>query len=426
MISRKLVLFFMFLLNAIGNTQQSKDPCSFEKADKICLPKNYAKYELPDEDSATPIIVGVDIKDIPKINDVDFSITLNAYFYVKWVDKRLRILSYNSSDINRKPHMKKQSIAINSKIIEKLWLPDVEILNLSSFETLSVLSKLEGVWIGENSELMYSLATRITIICRMKFNAFPMDIQVCKFQVGSFNYDMNKMIFFNDFIPSKQNSQQTTLDYQVNFQDLRPDETHYLALGMNYSVAGFQIILTRKVSFYIVTYYLPSALFVLVSWISFLVNPEVIPGRMTLLVTIFLVLINIFNTIQTNSPKADGLTAIEAWVIACIIFVFGALGEYTVILLKIKIKKIYPKKRKVIVLSQIPNTKNQQQVHNKKVKKAIKLQNSLWSNSNVFPKKIDKYAHTDLIFLAVFPILFLIFNLFYWITLYYWRLSECS
>ena len=36
---------------------------------------------------------------------------------------------------------------------------------------------------------------------------------------------------------------------------------------------------------------------------SFLVNPEIIPGRMTLLVTIFLVLINIHNTIQTNSPK---------------------------------------------------------------------------------------------------------------------------
>ena len=66
--------------------------------------------------------------------------------------------------------------------------------------------------------------------------------------------------------------------------------------------------LQRKMSFYIVTYYLPSGLFVVVSWISFLVNPEVIPGRMTLLVTIFLVLINIFNTIQTNSPKAEGLT----------------------------------------------------------------------------------------------------------------------
>ena len=39
---------------------------------------------------------------------------------------------------------------------------------------------------------------------------------------------------------------------------------------------------------------------------SFLVNPEIIPGRMTLLVTIFLVLINIHNTIQTNSPKVNG------------------------------------------------------------------------------------------------------------------------
>ena len=61
---------------------------------------------------------------------------------------------------------------------------------------------------------------------------------------------------------------------------------------------------------------------------------------MTLLVTVFLVLVNIFNTITTNIPKAEGLTAIEAWVIACIIFVFGALGEYTVILLKIKLKKL--------------------------------------------------------------------------------------
>ena len=48
-----------------------------------------------------------------------------------------------------------------------------------------------------------------------------------------------------------------------------------------------------------------------------LVNPEVIPGRMTLLVTIFLVLINIFNTIQTNSPKVSlsGNLLIMVWII---------------------------------------------------------------------------------------------------------------
>ena len=47
---------------------------------------------------------------------------------------------------------------------------------------------------------------------------------------------------------------------------------------------------------------------------------------MALLITLFLVLINIFNNITTNSPKAEGLTAIEIWMLACILFVFG---DYT-------------------------------------------------------------------------------------------------
>ena len=119
---------------------------------------------------------------------------------------------------------------------------------------------------------------------------------------------MSKMVFVNEFVPDEKEAIKSILDYQITINDLKDDQTHYIALGMNYSVAGFEMILQRKMSFYIVTYYLPSGLFVVVSWISFLVNPEVIPGRMTLLVTIFLVLINIFNTIQTNSPKAEGLT----------------------------------------------------------------------------------------------------------------------
>ena len=44
---------------------------------------------------------------------------------------------------------------------------------------------------------------------------------------------------------------------------------------------------------------------------------------MALLVTLFLVLVNIFNNVTTNSPKAQGLTAIEIWMLACILFVFG-------------------------------------------------------------------------------------------------------
>ena len=78
-------------------------------------------------------------------------------------------------------------------------------------------------------------------------------------------------------------------------------------------------------SHYIITYYFPAGMFVIVSWISFLVPPESVPGRMTILVTVFLVLVNIFNSITSNIPRADGLTAIESFIIVCIVFVFGAL-----------------------------------------------------------------------------------------------------
>lgn len=93
------------------------------------------------------------------------------------------------------------------------------------------------------------------------------------------------MIFFTVILRS-------ILDYDINIYSLKPEDTSYTALNMNYSVAGFQLVLSRfenlytgpsllfyllprKASFYIVTYYLPSGLFVVVSWISFLINPEV-------------------------------------------------------------------------------------------------------------------------------------------------------
>lgn len=60
------------------------------KGDAICIPANYSKFDLPDE-SLTTVSVGIDIKDIPKIDDKEFSITLNAFFVVRWTDTRMII-----------------------------------------------------------------------------------------------------------------------------------------------------------------------------------------------------------------------------------------------------------------------------------------------------------------------------------------------
>ena len=93
------------------------------------------------------------------------------------------------------------------------------------------------------------------------------------------------------------------------------------------SLTTFHQVTRHFYKTYFQRFIIVAGLFVIVSWISFLIPMDVIPGRMALLVTLFLVLVNIFNTVTTNTPKAEGLTAIEAWMLACILFVFGALIE---------------------------------------------------------------------------------------------------
>ena len=87
---------------------------------------------------------------------------------------------------------------------------------------------------------------------------------------------------------------------------------------------------------YITNFYLPSGLFVVVSWASFLIPPEIVAGRMAMLITLFLVLINIFLGTTSHMPNAEGVTAMSSYIIVCILFVFGALFAYAFLLWRLK------------------------------------------------------------------------------------------
>ena len=94
-----------------------------------------------------------------------------------------------------------------------MWLPDVEVLNLKEFRSLDVLDKLQGLWVSQNSEVLYVLAARITFICAMTFEAFPLDIQTCLFQVSIyFIFLLLKSVF-----PDSSTCSKTIFDFLVRF-----------------------------------------------------------------------------------------------------------------------------------------------------------------------------------------------------------------
>ena len=98
----------------------NKRPKVCAKGDAICIPANYSKFDLPDEELTT-VNVGIDIKDIPKIDDKEFSITLNAFFVVRWTDARMIIDQVRHSITQKinffyKLHLEKKKFACRLRI----------------------------------------------------------------------------------------------------------------------------------------------------------------------------------------------------------------------------------------------------------------------------------------------------------------------
>merc|ERR1711872_606049 len=99
---------------------------------------------------------------------------------------------------------------------------------------------------------------------------------------------------------SKSNILERNLQHSVKFQKLRKSRGVVRLQSGEYAACGFEVALRRKHEPLIYQVYIPCCLFVLVSWISFIIDPKVVPGRMSLLVILLLVLVNVFNSVRAN------------------------------------------------------------------------------------------------------------------------------
>ena len=70
----------------------------------------------------------------------------------------------------------------------------------------------------------------------------------------------------------------------------------------NISLSGFTAVLERSSTPFLMNTYLPTGLITLGSFIGFLIPVDKVPGRMALLVTIFLMIVNIRSTEQRKGP----------------------------------------------------------------------------------------------------------------------------
>ena len=142
---------------------------------------------------------------------------------------------------------------------------------------------------------------------------------------------------------------------------------------------------------------------------------------MTLLVTLFLTLTNIFNKIPGTSPKVEGFNALSAWVLSCILFVFGALIGYAAILFK---KNFFwevntNNNNQILPFNKTLNLLELTMFVLNRISRNVFFQISPEDFTRTAQIKLRKENHLrniDRAFIVLFPLLFLLFNFTYWIT----------
>ena len=96
-----------------------------------------------------------------------------------------------------------------------------------------------------------------------------MSFQFCKFEVGSYSYDMSKIQFETKLNSVEiQNNKKHDYISQIDYLQQKDTIHFWSSTQANYSIAGFQITFHRHAIKYIIQYYVTSALFVFVSWVS--------------------------------------------------------------------------------------------------------------------------------------------------------------
>ncbi|XP_037044124.1 glycine receptor subunit alpha-4-like isoform X2 [Bradysia coprophila] len=304
-------------------------------ASTYTMDEGYDKNERPS--ALTDVSIGLYLNRISAVNENNEEISIDVFLQVIWEDKRIKHKNDPNTTIP-------SYIELKTEERHEIWVPDLYIRQLREMKVLKLFEEISSLRLYRNSTVVFSMGATIIIKCDMDFLLYPLDVQICPVDFSSYKYSVKDMTFRW----KKENPITFPKDFDEGFFRLpkyvvsfsTEQDPHIVYYGdVDHCSARLEITLSRELKSYLLEHYLPSTLFVSMSWGSFVVIPEVVPGRMVLLVTTLLTLVTMFNTVRNNSPDSLELKCIEVWLISCILFVFLALIEYFIVLFGIRYDK---------------------------------------------------------------------------------------
>ncbi|XP_047190459.1 glycine receptor, beta b isoform X1 [Scophthalmus maximus] len=266
--------------------------------------------------------VNIFINSFGSIQETTMDYRVNIFLRQRWNDPRLKLPQDFKSD----------SLTVDPGMFKCLWKPDLFFANEKSANFHDVTQENILLFIFRNGDVLISMRLSVTLSCPLDLTLFPMDTQRCKMQLESFGYTTDDLQFM------WQTGDPVQMDAIALPQfDIRQEDIDYGNCTKFYSGTGYytcvEVIFTlrRQVGFYMMGVYAPTLLIVVLSWLSFWINPDASAARVPLGILSVLSLSSECTSLASELPKVSYVKAIDIWLIACLLFGFASLVEYAVV-----------------------------------------------------------------------------------------------
>lgn len=145
----------------------------------------------------------------------------------------------------------------------------------------------------------------------------------------------------------------------------------------NFSCITAEFELTRLFGYYIAQVYLPSVLIVMLSWVSFWIDIDAIPARVSLGLLTVLTMTTQSTGARNSLPRVSYVKAIDVWMAMCLGFVFAALLEFAYVNVQNRVER----RRRMSVMEGNEGNGN--------VKEDSKFKNKEVRKKNILPPSIS-------------------------------------
>lgn len=268
------------------------------------------------------------------ISESSMDYTASLMLSLSWSEPKLQY-DGNLGFINFMQKNGLEFLEVDYDNMKNIWIPELYFPNEKKARFHDVMNPNQMIRVYPDGTLDYFARLSLTLSCPMNLRNYPFDKQECSIKIESFAYDNSKLRLDWSTHPNTPVGVSKDIElpqFQVtNYEWKRCSHNELSRSVGNYSCLEAVFHLERSLQFFLIQMYIPSTLIVIVSWLSFWLNADSVPGRVSLGVLTVLTMTTQSSSVNASLPRVSYLKAIDLWMSTCLVFVFAALSEFAVV-----------------------------------------------------------------------------------------------